>query len=271
MAGDGRRLLMIFAHPDDEAFSSAGTAARLAREGGEAYLVCATRGEAGQNLAPGLATPETLGRVREEELREAARILGIREVTFLDYRDGSLAAADPTEVVGLLVRTVRRVRPQAVLTFGPDGVYGHPDHVAVSRLATAAFHAAGDPKAFPPPEFGAPFRPARLWYVAIPREEAGEMFRSMADGSEDMRRWMADLGWENLGTPAAQIDAAVDVREVAEAKLRALRAHRTQVGEDPLAELPPEAAERLLSVEHFRLAAGTPVPGRVGDLFAGLA
>lgn len=271
MAGDGRRLLLIFAHPDDEAFSSAGTAAKLARSGGEVALICATRGEVGPNLAPDLATRETLPQVRERELREAARILGIREVTFLGYRDGSLAAADPAEAVGRLVRAVRRVRPQAVLTFGPDGVYGHPDHVAVSGLATAAFHAADDAEAFPPAEFGEPFRPARLWYVALPREESAGLFRALAEGSEDMRRWMADLGWENLGTPAAQIDAAVDVREVAEAKLRALRAHRTQVGEDPLAGMPAEAAERLLTVEHFRLAAGTPVPGRVDDLFAGLA
>jgi N-acetyl-1-D-myo-inositol-2-amino-2-deoxy-alpha-D-glucopyranoside deacetylase len=103
-------LLAAFAHPDDEAFGTAGVFRKYRDEGARTALVCATRGEEGEISDPALATPETLGQVREQELREACRIIGVEDLSVLDYRDGSLAQADPTEATGRLVRQIRRVR-----------------------------------------------------------------------------------------------------------------------------------------------------------------
>src|SRR5919201_4041473 len=102
-------------------------------------LVCATRGEEGEISDLALATPETLGQVREQELREACRIIGIEDLSFLDYRDGSLAQADPREATGRLVRQIRRVRPQVVVTFDVNGGHRPRRHMAIHRLTLPAF------------------------------------------------------------------------------------------------------------------------------------
>src|SRR5689334_17739845 len=121
------RLLAILAHPDDESLGNGGALARAAAEGVATYLLTATRGERGwpgdPAQYPGL---EALGRIRTAELEAAAAVLGIREVAFLDYIDGDLDQADPQEAVAKIVRYIRRVRPQVILTFPPDGAYGHP-------------------------------------------------------------------------------------------------------------------------------------------------
>src|SRR5437667_3183570 len=131
------KLMSVLAHPDDESLGTGGTLARYAAEGVETYLVTATRGERGWGdpaTYPGLAE---LGRIRTAELQAAAAVLGLREVAFLDYIDGDVDQADPAEVVARLVAPIRRIRPQVVLTFGPDGSYGHPDHIAISQGAAA--------------------------------------------------------------------------------------------------------------------------------------
>ena len=144
-------LLTVFAHPDDESFSCGGTLARYASQGVRVASVCATRGEVGMISDPSLATRETLGQVREEELREASRVMGIAELHFLGYLDSgmegtaenqdprSLAQADPQAVIGALVQQIRRLRPQVVITFDREGIYGHPDHKAVHKYTTEAF------------------------------------------------------------------------------------------------------------------------------------
>jgi LmbE family N-acetylglucosaminyl deacetylase len=123
-----------------------GTLAKYASEGIETYLVTATRGERGRfgdvKERPG---PEIVGGVREAELRAAAEVLGVREVRFLNYLDGDLDGAEPAEAIGRIVEQIRRVRPHVVVTFGPDGAYGHPDHIAISQFTTAAVVAAADP------------------------------------------------------------------------------------------------------------------------------
>lgn len=113
-----RKLLVILAHPDDETFPMGGTLAKYAAAGAQVTLICATRGEAG---IPGLS-PEQAGHVREEELRAAARTLGVSEVRFLNYRDGELVQADPDQVIAELREAMRELQPQAVITFGPDGI-----------------------------------------------------------------------------------------------------------------------------------------------------
>ena len=140
------KLMEIFAHPDDESLGTGGTLVKYGAEGIETYLVTATRGERGWwGSAADYPGPESLGHTREAELRAAAQVLGLREVVFLDYVDGELDAAPVQEVVARLTAHIRRIRPDVVVTFDPDGVYGHPDHIAISQFTTAAIVAAADP------------------------------------------------------------------------------------------------------------------------------
>jgi LmbE family N-acetylglucosaminyl deacetylase len=139
------RLLSVLAHPDDESLGIGGTLLQYAKEGVETFLVTATRGERGwtgdQASYPG---PEGLGKIREAELMAAAHVLGLREVCFLDYIDGDLDKANPAEAIARIVKHIRRVRPQVVISFGPDGGYGHPDHIDISQFTTAAALCAAD-------------------------------------------------------------------------------------------------------------------------------
>jgi len=138
--------MAVLAHPDDESLGLGGTLARYAREGVETYVVCATRGERGRfGDAPERPAPEVVGEVREAELRAAAQVLGVRDVMLLDYMDGDLDRAEPTEAVARIAHLIRRIRPQVVVTFGPEGAYGHPDHIAISQFSGAAIAAASDP------------------------------------------------------------------------------------------------------------------------------
>ena len=122
---DTLRLLAIFPHPDDETLGLGSTLARYASEGVETYLICATRGERGwfdsEGPNPGL---EAVGRIREVELRCASETLGIHEVSLLDYIDGDVDQANPEEIIGKIALHVRRIKPQVVVTFGPEGAYG---------------------------------------------------------------------------------------------------------------------------------------------------
>ncbi len=140
------KLMCVFAHPDDESLGVGGTLAKYAAEGAKTYLVTATRGERGRfgtcKESPG---PDVVGKVRESELRAAAQELGIREVSFLDYLDGALDQANPLEAVAKIAAHFRRVKPHVVITFGPEGAYGHPDHIAISQFTTAAVVCAADP------------------------------------------------------------------------------------------------------------------------------
>src|SRR5579871_180794 len=139
------KLMCVLAHPDDESLGMGGVLAKYAAEGVETYLITATRGERGWQDDPadnpGLAA---LGKLREGELRAAASVLGLKEVCLLDYIDGDLDQADPAQAIGKIVTHIRRVRPHVVLTFGPDGAYGHTDHIAISQFTTAAALRAAD-------------------------------------------------------------------------------------------------------------------------------
>src|SRR3954447_8224298 len=138
------RLMTIFAHPDDETFGVAGTLRRATTAGHSVAVVCATRGEAGEIADPSLATKEMLGAVREGELRHAMAAVGVDDVRFLDYLDGRLPEADPAEAVTKIVRHLRAFRPDVVVTFPPNGGYGHVDHIAIHHLTLAALSAAAD-------------------------------------------------------------------------------------------------------------------------------
>ena len=132
-----RRMLVILAHPDDESFAAGGTLAKYAHQDVQVILLCATRGEAGiQGVKP-----EEDGDIRERELRQAAEHLGI-EVYFLGYQDGGLANTAPEMLLETIVCWIDLVQPQVILTFGPEGVSGHPDHVTISHIVTQAYDLA---------------------------------------------------------------------------------------------------------------------------------
>lgn len=136
------KLMGVLAHRDDESLGIGGTLTKYAGEGIETYLVTATRGERGRFGESGeKPPPDVVGRVREAELREAGG-LGVREVNFLDYYDGDLDKVNVTEAIARIADHLRRVKPPVVITFGPEGAYGHPDHIAISQLTTAAVVAA---------------------------------------------------------------------------------------------------------------------------------
>ena len=155
------KLMGILAHPDDESLGIGGTLAKYAGEGVETYLVTATRGERGRFGESGAKPPpDVVGRAREAELREAARVLGVHEVNFLDYCDGKLDQVKVTEAVARIAAHLRRVQPHVVITFGPEGAYGHPDHIAISQLATAAVVAAAGQNGS-----SQPHRVSKLYYI----------------------------------------------------------------------------------------------------------
>jgi LmbE family N-acetylglucosaminyl deacetylase len=136
--GRRARLLCVFAHPDDEVFCAGGTLARWVAAGGEAMVVSATRGEAGQIQDACVATRRTLGAVRERELRAACAQLGVQRVECLDYQDGALQDVGEATLAREVAARIRDFRPDAIITFGPDGGYGHPDHIAISFATTRA-------------------------------------------------------------------------------------------------------------------------------------
>src|SRR5258706_1986685 len=166
-----RRLLGVFAHPDDEVFCVGGTLAQWAAAGGETMILCATRGEAGQIQDARAATRSTLGIVREHELRAACAQLGVQHVACLDYGDGTLAEVDAATLAGHIATSIRAFQPDVVLTFGPDGGYGHPDHIAISAATTTACRHSGERSYFPEQLAAglAPHRPAQLYYSQFPR------------------------------------------------------------------------------------------------------
>jgi LmbE family N-acetylglucosaminyl deacetylase len=133
-----KRLMVIVAHPDDESFSIGGTIAKVVAEAGEVILVTATRGEAG---IPDMK-PDAAGQLRERELRAACEALGVKTLRFLGYRDGTLDQVDSHNAIEQLIALMRAFRPDAIITFGPDGISGHPDHVTVHQWTTAAFERA---------------------------------------------------------------------------------------------------------------------------------
>lgn len=139
------KLLAVLAHPDDESLGFGGTLAKYAAENVETYLVTATRGERGRFGSAGRSAGiEEVGRVREAELRDAAAVLGIREVSMLGYPDGGVDEVDSRAAIRDILSHIRRIRPDVVVTFGPDGAYGHPDHIAISQFTTAAVLCAAD-------------------------------------------------------------------------------------------------------------------------------
>lgn len=174
-----KKLLVVFAHPDDEAFGAGGVIAKYAREGVEVSYICATRGNRGTIAPEFLETFGSVDAVRDAELDCAAQVLGFKEVFKLGYGDSGMMGssenddpeclwqADETEVTGKIVQIIRQIQPQVIVTFDPFGGYGHPDHIFVHRATLRAFEAAGDASQFP--EAGSAYQPQKLYYSNMPR------------------------------------------------------------------------------------------------------
>jgi LmbE family N-acetylglucosaminyl deacetylase len=259
-----------------------GVFAKAAAEGIRTGLICATRGEMGEIAEGSDATPENLGAVREGELRAAATVIGVKYLWFLDYKDSGMMGTPPNddpasfyrsdekEALGKIVKIVREFKPTVMVTFDPTGAYGHPDHLTINKLATAAFSAAADPSMYP--EAGEPWQAARLYYSAFPRS----VFKAMAEFIEaaNLDTGFRGIDPEQFGVPDDAITNVIDVEEWWTQKERSLRLHRTQMNPNsPFEKMPEEFLREWRCKERFMLAAGKPLPdgpAAQGDLFAGL-
>lgn len=174
-----KRILIALAHPDDEAFGLGGIIAKYVSEGVEVYYICATDGAAGTVAPEYIEKYGSVAAVRQAEMDCAAQTLGFKAVFMLGYGDSGMMGspennnpaclwqADEDEVTAKVVRYIRELRPQIVITFDKFGGYGHPDHIFIHRATTRAFHAAGDPAQYP--ELGQAFSPSKLYYGVFPR------------------------------------------------------------------------------------------------------
>jgi LmbE family N-acetylglucosaminyl deacetylase len=256
------RLMAVLAHPDDESLGIGGTLAKYASEGVEVSLLTATRGDAGRHrhYRPGDAEhpgSSALGEIRERELRAAATVLGVHDVAFLDYRDQHLDRANPQEAVAAIVQHLRRVQPHVVITFGPDGAYGHPDHIAISQYTTAAVVAAADPAI------------SKLYYIAWPEstwaayQSAFKKLTSTVDGVE--RHVVPWPDWE--------ITTVIDTHQFCQTVWRAITCHESQMTVyTQLQHLSREHYEALWGVQSFYRVFSTVNGGRARetDLFEGI-
>ena len=267
---DRLRLLCVFAHPDDESMGMGGALAKYAARGVDTYLVCATRGERGW-FSPGQQNPGpvALGQLREEELQKAVRELGMAGLCFLDYLDGEVDKADPAEAIGKIVTHIRRVMPQVVVTFPPDGNYGHPDHIAVGQFTTAAIVCAAD-AGYPDPENFAAYRVSKLYYMVDSQSFVNLVAPFVGDLTfpvDDHLR--GEVPWQDW-----MITTRIDMAEHCHAAWRAVHCHQSQLPTlGLLAEMHEEAGAAVLAMQGTFYRAFSLVNGGRNietDLFEGL-
>ena len=263
-------LMCVLAHPDDESLGTGGLLAKCAAEGIETYLVTATRGERGRvgDTRPG---PDVAGPIREAELRRAAEELSIRDVRLLGYEDGTVDQADPGEAISRIVACIRELTPDVVVTFGPEGAYGHPDHIAISQLTTAAVVCAADPQFGAAEQGTSPgvHRVAKLYYLAWSEakwasyQNALRQLTYTVDG--DQRQANPYPDW--------MISAVLDTTDVWPTVWRAVSCHKSQMSiYKKLVGLSHEHHHALWGSQEFYRAYSTVNGGRgrETDLFEGL-
>jgi N-acetyl-1-D-myo-inositol-2-amino-2-deoxy-alpha-D-glucopyranoside deacetylase len=281
MAETNRVLLTVHAHPDDECITTGGILARYAAEGGRTVLVTCTDGAVGEISEGSGATPDNLVEVRSHELDEAVRILGVSRLSKLGYRDSGMAGTDDNQnpasfrqadfeaAVGKVVGVIREERPQVIVTYDENGMYGHPDHVRAHQVALVAFEAAGHPARFP--EAGPPWAASRLFYAVVPRSSMARMGQRLREAGIETPFSDAPEGEQPpFGVDDARVTCTVDVAAYAETKRAALVAHRTQMGpENFIMRLPPAFFADMFGRETFQLVRG-PSAGAEQDLFGGL-
>jgi mycothiol conjugate amidase Mca len=281
-------IMVVHAHPDDEAIGTGGMLARYSAEGVRTVLVTATLGEEGEIVVPELNTPEVkarLAEVRREELNQAVAILGIRDLEILGYRDSGMAGsesnshpecfnmADPDEATGRLVRLVRAYRPQVLVSYNEFGGYGHPDHIACHKATVAAFDAAGDPARYP--QAGPPWTPLKLYYTNSPRHLFQRAWEQMRERGMPTPLDDPNFDIARFTVPDDQITTAMEIGDFTRQKFESLLVHRTQIAPDGrFMSVPDDIRRELFGKEYF-----TRVASRVAvaqgdqyedDLFAGI-
>ena len=263
------KLLAVFPHPDDETLGLGSTLARYSAEGIETYLVCATRGERGwfdsEGENPGL---DGVARIREAELSCAADYLGLREVNYLDTIDGDVDQADPAEMIRRIVGHIRRIQPHVVVTFSPDGNYGHPDHIALSQFTMGALVCAAD-ETFQDAQGQSPHRVSKFYYmvdsVDIVRISA-EAFGGISMDVDGVTRH--HVGWEDW-----QITTRLDNNRFMDVVQKAIRCHKSQLpGYGPISDWSLEELEKVFGIGNFYRVYSLVNGGRKleSDLFEGL-
>ena len=279
---DQRRLLLVHAHPDDEATGTGATMARHAAAGDRVALVTCTSGELGEVVADDLAhlrgDPDALGRYRRDESAAALAELGEVHHHWLGgpgrWRDsgmagdesntaaGAFAAAEPEQVTRAVVEVLRAERPHVVITYDDHGGYGHPDHIAAHNAVMRALDPAADPSYAP--ELGQPWDVPKVYWQTLPESV---LERARAAGAPD---------FAPRTTPDEQLSAVVDGRPHHQAKLAALRHYRSQVDLDGGGFFAKLVTHPDFAVEHYVLVRGERGPGSgphgwEDDVFAGLS
>jgi N-acetyl-1-D-myo-inositol-2-amino-2-deoxy-alpha-D-glucopyranoside deacetylase len=278
-------ILLVHAHPDDESVGTGATMAHYAAAGVDVTLVTCTLGEEGEIHLPELAllAPEEadqLGGYRLTELATACAALGVDDHRFLGgagrYRDSGMMGtpanehprcfwrADLDQAAGHLVEVMREVRPRVLVTYDPNGFYGHPDHIQAHRVAMRAVELAGDAA------------PKKVYWTAVPKSVLAAGMEHFAGSSENPFEGATHVDELPFGTPDAEVAARIDARVGREAKAAALRAHASQIPADSwLHSFAESFGEESMAVEYYQLAAGERGPGEgpyewETDLFAGL-
>jgi mycothiol conjugate amidase Mca len=292
--------MTVHAHPDDETIGTGGVMARYSRAGDRVICVTCTGGEEGEIVVPEMDTPANharLAEIRAEELRAALEALGPIESRTLGYRDsgmmgtpanetaGNLWVADIDEAAGRLVRVVRELRPQVIVSYNDFGGYGHPDHIRAAQLAVLAFERAGDPTWYPEhiADGLQPWQPLKRYQIVMDFGRRQELFERLEqrgvktwltpepDETEEQRQEReAFLG--RMQDAQGPKTTSVDVTDQIERKLDALRAHVTQIRPtDFFLALTPDEWREFAPTEDFTLSeskVGVRIPE--DDLFAGL-
>lgn len=264
------RLLAVFAHPDDESMGMGGTLAKYSAEGVETHYICASRGERGwfgpDEQNPG---PDALGLIRTRELENAIKELGMTGLYFLDYIDGDVDKADHAEAISKIVSHVRRIKPQVIVTFPPDGNYGHPDHIAVGQFTSAAILCAAD-SSFTDPQNLHVHRVSKLYYMV----DSENFINLIAPFIDDLtfrvdEQLRGEVAWNEW-----MITTHVEMAEYCSAAWRAIQCHQSQLlSLGALAEMHEDAATAVLAMQGtFYRAFSLVNAGRKieTDLFEGL-
>ena len=290
-----KSILFVHAHPDDESITSGATMAKYVADGVKVTCVNCTLGEEGEILVPGLAhlaadQDDKLGHHRVTELAEAMKALNVTDWRILGgehtYRDSGMIGtpanerkdnfwrADLLEAAKHLVKIIREIKPQVVVTYDDFGGYGHPDHIQAHRVATYAV-ALAEVRSFAP-ELGEPWEVQKVYWTAFPKSvmKAGiEELKAKGDQSDFATQDPEDLPF---AVDDALITSAVDASAFAEAKFAALAAHKTQINvEDGFFALSNNFGSQLMGVEYYRIAKGVPSApfneqGHETDLFNGV-
>ncbi len=262
------KLMCVLAHPDDESLGFGGVIAKYAAQGIDVSLIMATRGQKGwKGKKEDYPGPEALGDIRTKELQAASHILGIKQIHFLDHMDGELDQVEPQEVIRKIAWQIRSIKPQVILTFGPEGNYGHPDHIAISQFACAAVLQAANSQY--QTNSLAPQCISKLYYLADTKglvHEYKKVFGGLTMQVDDVKRQF--LGWEEWA-----ITTKIDVSDYIDIVKKAITYHKSQLHNyEKLINLPEVKWQKIFGQQSFYRAYSLVNGGREveTDLFAGL-